>query len=134
VPPAGTTTVDILDLSSFLGTHGTDKAPAAFFEQYIALRKPVLIKGEIPDEEWCVGRLWKDNEYLKRKAGQAVVRVETRGSVEEKYGQGKERMMRFGEFVEEVVEKGNELLYLVSGVGGRGGGDACVTSDKVYFF
>ena len=124
MPPPGTTTVDTLDLPSFLATHGIDKAPAAFFDQYIALRKPVLIKGELPDEEWRegAGRLWKDNEYLKKKAGEAMVKVETRGRTEEKYGQGKERRMRFGDFVEEVVEKGNELLYLVSGEGGGGEG------------
>lgn len=125
MPPFGTTTVDTLDLASFLATHGADRAPAAFFEEYIALRKPVLIKGVLPDEAWLagVGRLWKDHEYLKKKAGKALVKVETRGGIDEKYGQGKERTMRFDEFVEEVVEKGNELLYLVRWErGGREGG------------
>lgn len=123
MPPLGTTTVDTLDLSAFLATHGTDKAPCAFFEQYIALRKPVLIKGVLPDEAWQAGveRLWKDHEYLKKKAGKAMVKVETRGGVDEKYGQGNERTMRFDEFVEEVVEKENELLYLVRGGEGEGG-------------
>jgi hypothetical protein len=57
--------------------------------------------------------LWKDPKYLKSKAGKARVRVETRENTREEYGQGKETTMLFEEFVTEVVDKENQLLYLV---------------------
>lgn len=53
------------------------------------------------------------------QAGDADVRVEYRGGAEERFGQGLERAMKFGDFVGELERK-NDLLYLTTQVrGGR---------------
>ena len=118
VPPPTTTTVPTLDLASYLTTHkGVEGAAAAFFNEYIALRKPVLIKGHLPEAEWKGGVKWMEKGYLKEKAGGAMVTVETRKSKEEKFGQGHETRMPFAQFLaaleEEEGEEG-EKLYLTT--------------------
>jgi hypothetical protein len=77
------------------------------------------LKGHLKDKEWK-GDQWS-NAYLKEKAGQAPVRVEKRDGPGDRFGQGKEVIMSFGEFLTEL-EKGNENLYLTTQVGIKAAG------------
>lgn len=77
------------------------------------------MKGHLKDKEWK-GDQWS-NAYLKEKAGQAPVRVEKRDGPGDRFGQGKEVVMSFGEFLTEL-EKGNENLYLTTQVGIKAAG------------
>lgn len=49
------------------------------------------------------------------QAGDAEVKVEYRDGAEERYGQGLERGMKFGDFLGELERK-NDLLYLTTQV------------------
>lgn len=79
---------------------------------------------------YCILRIYGENTYViigpiyDVQAGDADVRVEYRGGAEERFGQGLERAMKFGNFVGELERK-NDLLYLTTQVkgteGGRGG-------------
>lgn len=94
---------------------GSSVAPEAFFRDYIAARKPVIIRGHLSESEgWKGTKLWT-NEYLKAKAGDAPLKVEKREGPSDRFGQGKEVDMTFGEFLEEF-EAGNENLYLTTQV------------------
>ncbi|CAM9861457.1 unnamed protein product, partial [Hapterophycus canaliculatus] len=53
------------------------------------------------------------NEYLRDKAGDAEVKVEFRGGAGERFGQGLERGMKFGDFLGELEHK-SDLLYLTT--------------------
>ena len=70
-----------------------------FFDQYVRCRLPVRINGLLEDADWK-GGAW-DNSYLREKSGEEEVRVEYReASAKEearRFGQGKEKRMKFGE-------------------------------------
>ncbi|CAM9479833.1 unnamed protein product [Chrysoparadoxa australica] len=89
-------------------TH-SDITPKQFFDEYVSKRRPVLLDGVLTDEGWR-GSQWTI-KHLAEKAGEASVRVEHRKDAEGRFGCGKEKTMRFGEFLEEMKKK-NDLLYL----------------------
>jgi len=69
-----------------------------FFDQFVSLRKPVIIEGTLIDPEWK-GHLWS-NTYLKEKAGKAVLKVE-QSNPDGHFGTGLSRLnMTFSEFLE----------------------------------
>ncbi|CAM9310796.1 unnamed protein product [Ectocarpus sp. 6 AP-2014] len=90
----------------------SDLSPEVFFDEFVAPRKPVLMDGCLTEKEGWRGNNWT-NEYLREKAGDAEVKVEYRGGAEERYGQGLERGMKFGDFLGELERK-NDLLYLTT--------------------
>lgn len=59
------------------------------------------------------------NTLLRRRsvsqAGDADVKVEYRGGAGERFGQGQERAMKFGDFLSELERK-NDLFYLTTQV------------------
>lgn len=67
--------------------HGNDegKAAAAFFRNYVAARKPVLIRGRLRDADWAADRKWTDG-YLAERAGGARVMVEEREDAAARFG------------------------------------------------
>ena len=70
-----------------------------FFEQYVRCRLPVRINGLLEDADWK-GGVW-NNSYLREKSGDEEVRVEYREAdalaETRRFGQGKEKRMKFGE-------------------------------------
>ncbi|CAM9284058.1 unnamed protein product [Pylaiella littoralis] len=90
----------------------SDLSPDDFFADFVAPRKPVVMDGCLAESEGWRGGKWT-NQYLMEKAGDADVRVEYRGGAEERFGQGLERAMKFGDFVGELERK-NDLLYLTT--------------------
>ncbi|CAM9799805.1 unnamed protein product, partial [Choristocarpus tenellus] len=83
-----------------------------FYESYVSPRQPVVINGCPPESEGWHGGRWT-NQYLQENAGEAKVRVEFRSASTEKFGEGRERTMKFGDFVREVSNR-NDLLYLTT--------------------
>lgn len=67
--------------------HGNDEGAAAtvFFRDYVAARKPVLIKGRLRDPDWAADRKWTD-AYLAERAGGATVMVEAREDAGARFG------------------------------------------------
>lgn len=71
----------------FYARHGDDatRTAAAFFCEYVARRKPVLIKGRLRDPEWAADKKWTD-AYLSKVAGAARVMVEAREDARARFG------------------------------------------------
>ncbi|CAM9496749.1 unnamed protein product, partial [Scytosiphon promiscuus] len=89
-----------------------DLTSDGFFKDFVAPRKPVVIDGHLAEAEGWRGDKWK-NEYLRDKAGDANVKVEFRGGADERFGQGLEREMKFGDFLGELEGK-SDLFYLTT--------------------
>lgn len=86
-----------------------DIEPRAFFEQFVATRRPCLIDGLLTDPSWRAG-VWTD-AYLAEAAGSERVHVEVREHAGVAFGRGRKVEMPFGEFVRRAGE-GDERLYL----------------------
>jgi hypothetical protein len=86
--------------------------PEGLFKDYIAARKPCLIRGRLTGggECWNLMDKWTGS-YLRDKAGGCRVRVEHRKSSGDRFGQGNERSMSFAEFLD-AVDAGDDSLYL----------------------
>ena len=87
-----------------------DITPAEFFDRYVAQRKPVVLSGSLPGAQW---HLWTD-EYLRARAGDAVVRVEARASTQAAFGASRHQQLRFSDFLDRLVKHRDELLYLTT--------------------
>ena len=84
--------------------------PQQFFEDYIKIRRPVILQGTLPD----VNQFHKwTNEYLREIAGHHNVMVERRSSEKHTYGRGNEIPLKFSEFVD-LVEKEDSKHYLTT--------------------
>eukprot|EP00937_MAST-01D_sp_MAST-1D-sp2_P001318 g1318.t1 len=101
------------------GDRGVERLPAAtvrdmtaeeFFRRFVAPRKPVLLEGTLPDGAWQAHRKWT-NAYLAQRAGSALLQVETRADVHQRFGRGVEQPMRFAEFLRRQSAR-DALLYL----------------------
>ena len=90
-----------------------DISPCDFYRDYIATRRPVVIRGHLREATWR-GNLWT-NKYLTEKAGDVDVIVERRGSDKDAdFGLTAPKVdMKYSEFLKEVV-KGNGRLYLTT--------------------
>ncbi|KAJ3210030.1 DnaJ sub C member 7 [Dinochytrium kinnereticum] len=85
--------------------------PKAFFHKYVTTRTPCIFTAPLTDEEWRASKLWTP-EYLKKRAGDAVVEVETRSNSKATFGSGRPRMNAlFRDVVDDLVE-GNTDIYL----------------------
>ena len=87
-----------------------DLTPGQFFERHVAQRKPVVLTGGLPDARW---HLWTD-DYLRARAGDALVRVEARASTAVAFGASRHQQLRFGDFLDRLVKHRDELLYLTT--------------------
>eukprot|EP01026_Neomeris_dumetosa_P052198 TRINITY_DN460_c2_g1_i6.p1 TRINITY_DN460_c2_g1~~TRINITY_DN460_c2_g1_i6.p1 ORF type:complete len:475 (+),score=86.72 TRINITY_DN460_c2_g1_i6:96-1520(+) len=86
--------------------------PLQFWEKYISQRLPVLIEGQLLDEEWKAGNKWTD-EYLLTQAGNQTMLVEWRDNPSEPFGKGRKVRMTVGDFIKQIKD-GNENYYLTS--------------------
>jgi hypothetical protein len=90
-----------------------DVTPRAFFDRFVARRKPVILTGGLPDVGWRT-HLWTD-AHLRSAAGGAPVRVEQRPHAGTAFGAGQYTQLRFDEFLSRVTAPdGDELLYLTT--------------------
>lgn len=90
-----------------------DLTPQTFYRDYVSKRKPCLIIGGLPDDQWRVSQDWKSFPYLKEKAGDVEISVEKRSGPKAKFGQGNEVKLRFGEFLD-LLEAGSDEYYLTT--------------------
>ncbi|OQS06184.1 hypothetical protein THRCLA_01771 [Thraustotheca clavata] len=97
-------TLDVIEIK--------DVTPEIFFNNYIACRRPVVLRGFLQDPEFVAPSKWS-NDYLKATAGDAKLMVEERSSIDDSYGQGNEVPMTFREFLE-LLEKKDMLHYLTT--------------------
>lgn len=92
--------------------NATQISPEEFYRRFVATRTPCILTNvlELPDFK-C--RDWT-NEYMRDKAGDTLVRVERRSSVNSMYGRDAPREpMLFRDFIDHV-EAGSQELYLTS--------------------
>ena len=108
-------------------------SPREFFEVYVRVRKPVIIKLETetsangvdakyntkqPDSQstrtwWAGFSKWKSNDYLRQKAGSGNVRVEVFRPNGTAFGHGAHEMMTFGKFLDHL-DRGSSKYYLTT--------------------
>jgi hypothetical protein len=87
------------------------ETPETFYTKYIQHRRPVVLKGVLPDLSLL--EQWKDFNYLLEKVGDQSVMVEKRLSVEDSFGKGNEIKMNFHRFIE-MISGGDEKHYLTT--------------------
>ncbi|KAJ3104304.1 DnaJ sub C member 7 [Phlyctochytrium planicorne] len=86
-------------------------SPQEFFKRFVNTRTPCILTGEFLDEDWRASQLWTP-EYLKRKAGDAVVQVETRRNEKDTFGSSRPRIHAvFRDVLDDCLE-GNTDIYL----------------------
>ena len=123
--------------------HLSELTPRQFFDEYVKLRKPVVLLhgmqrsmqrkgGNVDDTDgidgtdgnvsWLRGfSRWSSNEYLRVKAGRELVQVERRAkgvaAAHPKggnvFGRGSSEVVRFGEFIRRL-ESGDPTWYLTT--------------------
>lgn len=81
-----------------------------FYNEFVQPRLPAKFSHTLRDADWQGNNLWT-NDYLRRKSGDAKVRVEHRNSVTDSFGQGKELEMTFGSFLDSLHD---ETYYLTT--------------------
>lgn len=91
--------------------------PGAFWRDYVAARKPVIISGLLSpatgDSSKSLQDLWSDT-YLKATAGSESVTAEYRDGTSDRFGRGHKRApMPFAKFVD-LVASGDQLHYLTA--------------------
>eukprot|EP01038_Epipyxis_sp_PR26KG_P012629 gene12629-16934_t len=81
------------------------------FSNYVLQRKPLVVDGHISDAMWNC-KAWTDN-YLKQRCENISVRVEYRAHGDDRYGQGLETKMKFGELIDKI-KQGDEKIYMTT--------------------
>lgn len=81
-----------------------------FFHSNVRTRQPYHFTSLLPDSSFKANSSTWTNEYLILHSGDANIQVEQRQSVSEQYGQGKECIMTFKEF----IKKQSEYLYMTT--------------------
>jgi len=104
VPAPGDETVERVEAHSL--------SPLAFFERFVARRRPVLLVGGLYDASYAAPCLWTDS-YLRQRAGNATVRVERRPSSNAAFGAHVHEEVRMGAFMD-ALAAGEERLYLTT--------------------
>lgn len=87
-----------------------------FYHNYIKQRRPVVLRYDKLPKEFCRLEEWKKNNlHLQKLAGQESVVVEQRLNKNDSFGKGrKELNMKFGDFLRNFVEKGDDSHYLTT--------------------
>jgi Cupin-like domain len=90
-------------------------SPDDFFHRFVVARKPCIVYGELTDSEWKnTLSNWRDNDYLKKRAGDVTVMVEKKGAAGY-FGTGQPKIpMKFGELLDQLADKGDSGLYLTT--------------------
>ena len=75
-----------------------------FWRKYVKARKPVLISGEAVPEmmrNFDFWKQWRSDEYLKKRCGREVVRVEMRAGHDKKFGVPSKTLLDMSTFLDE---------------------------------
>ncbi|EQC38458.1 hypothetical protein SDRG_04166 [Saprolegnia diclina VS20] len=96
--------LDVIDTASI--------TPQRFYAEYVAARRPVVLRGYITDPAFTAPVKWT-NEYLKATAGDAPLMVEERSSPSDSFGKGNEVPMTFRTFLD-LLEQRDMLHYLTT--------------------
>lgn len=87
---------------------------AYFYSSFVGVRKPVLLSRLLADENFHVSSdRWSSSDLLSNTNAEMTVKVEYRDQSMDKFGQGKENIMTFHDFVRQM-DSGSESLYLTT--------------------
>ena len=89
----------------------TDVTPETFYKKYIHKRRPVVLKGILPDLSLI--EHWKDFNYLTEKVGDSPIMVEKRSSEMDSFGNGSEVPMMFRQFIQ-LICVGDDKHYMTT--------------------
>lgn len=89
-----------------------DLTPEVFYNQYIRLRRPIVLTGMLPDLSGI--EKWKDDNYLQSMLGGQSVMVERRSSTHDTFGEGMKVQMNFLRFLELMINDNDEMHYLTT--------------------
>ena len=84
-----------------------------FFDRFVKQRKPVKC-AFVLEELLDATTKWKDNEYLRSKAGTELILAEKRNSKSEHFGIAHKEQMEFGKFLDLLSESEEERYYLTA--------------------
>lgn len=103
--------------------------PIRFYQEYIRLRKPVIIKGflktfgQISTDSAPMNSMFKiaselikikELDYLKSQVGEEKVKVEKRSSQTDSFGRGTEIEMTFEQFIHVMEQTENSEMYYLT--------------------
>lgn len=97
--------------SSLTSINADDVTPEVFYNNFIKQRRPVVLKGVLPDLSLI--DKWKDLSYLEEKVGDQSVMVEQRGFATDSFGKGNEIRMTFKKFLH-LIKEGDDKHYLTT--------------------
>ena len=89
----------------------TDVTPETFYKDFIHKRRPVVLKGILPDLSLI--ERWKDFNYLIEKVGDSPVMVEKRSSETDSFGNGDEVQLMFRQFIQFICN-GDDKHYMTT--------------------
>ncbi|KAL7531667.1 hypothetical protein ACHAXR_005051 [Thalassiosira sp. AJA248-18] len=88
-----------------------DVNPETFYSEYIKPRRPVVIRGVLPDVTQI--EKWKSVSYLEEMVGDQSIMVEKRSSTKDSFGKGNEIRMKFKQFLQ-LIKEGDDKHYLTT--------------------
>jgi hypothetical protein len=89
----------------------TDVTPETFYKNFIHKRRPVVLKGILPDLSLI--ERWKDFNYLIEKVGDSPIMVEKRSSETDSFGNGNEIQLMFRQFIQ-LICNGDDKHYMTT--------------------
>lgn len=106
--PSHNFTIPAIQMDETLTAH-------CFFEKYVSQRKPVVLRGNLPDDLSKLNSWRTSNDELKKLAGSQKVMVERRAGTSKRdtFGKGNEVPMLFSDFLGKM-EKGDAMHYLTT--------------------
>ncbi len=103
------------DVATVPQAEGSSLTAQAFFKDFVALRKPLLVRGHLSDEAWTLSARWS-LAWFEARAGPERVKVEVRdpeAGSGRSFGQGREVEMPVAALCKHVRE-GGEALYMTT--------------------
>ena len=88
-----------------------DITPEKFFDDYVKQRRPIVLRGTLPDVSQI--EKWKDINYLEEKVGEQNIVVEKRLNTQSSFGRGNEVSLPFKDFVR-LIKEGDDKHYLTT--------------------
>ena len=110
------------DVAAVPKAEGNTLTAQTFFKDFVAPRKPLLVRGHLSDESWTLAARW-NLAWFEARAGPERVKVEVRDPAAgsgRSFGQGREVEMPVEALCKHVREGGEALALVVFA-------DACPT-------
>lgn len=88
--------------------------PETFFEKYVSPRRPVIVTGLLSASDFERISLWRNDEYLHKRAGNCTLQVERRASVGTTYGHGVPRVpLTFSSLLSSISPAADKSTFAV---------------------